>query len=87
MLGRLEMSLDECIDAYIEMSKEIFPEAVVTRQTGFWGNLFKYIGAYQDKPWFNAEDLENCLKRTIVKKLGRDEVDHEFLTVPSRCKV
>jgi hypothetical protein len=86
MLGRLEMTVDECIMAYVELSKEIFPEDSIG-QTGWWPKLKRFTSAYQQKAWFNAQVLEDCLKKTIRKKLGEGEDEQGFLTQDTKCKV
>src|ERR1700722_11390015 len=40
MLGRLRMSVDECIDAYINLSKEVFDE-----RTSFAGGSAQYTAS------------------------------------------
>lgn len=55
MLGRLRMSVQECIDEYTTLSKEIFKRK-------------RAVGS--SRPTFYAEELEAALKTTIAKKLG-----------------
>lgn len=57
MLGRLRMSVQECIDEYTTLSKRIFRKK---RTPG------------SSKPTFYAEELEKVLKETIAKKLGQN---------------
>ncbi|KAF2018299.1 FabD/lysophospholipase-like protein [Aaosphaeria arxii CBS 175.79] len=79
MLGRLEMSVDECIAAYIELSKEIFPKEAIG-QTSLWSKLQRFTSAYREKAWFSADRLKECLQRTIGDKLGKTETEQEFLS-------
>lgn len=55
MLGRLRMSVQECIDEYTALSKQIFAKK-------------RNVGS--SKPTFYAEELEEALKTTIAKKIG-----------------
>ncbi|KAK9258491.1 acyl transferase/acyl hydrolase/lysophospholipase [Lipomyces tetrasporus] len=91
MLGRLEMDIDECIQAYIKLSKEIFPKEEPVKWWWWWwrwwSTVAKYFNAYRGKSWFSAEALERCLKETIKEKLGESEVDQEFLTESNSSKV
>lgn len=68
MLGRLEMTVDECMVAYIELSKDIFPEESIG-QSSWWSKMFRLVSAYR------AQALEGCLKKTIAMRLGDDEVN------------
>ena len=86
MLGRLEMTIDECIAAYVELSKDIFPKESVGKQ-GWWSSLTRLVSAYREKAWFSGEVLERCIKKIIAAQLGPDEVDQQFVTADTRCKV
>lgn len=46
MLGRLEMTVNECMVAYIELSKDIFPEES-TGQSSWWLKMFRLVSAYR----------------------------------------
>ena len=59
MLGRLRMSLDECIAEYADLSKKVFSE----RKHG------------ASKEMFKASNLEAAVKGVIKKKLGDDLQD------------
>jgi hypothetical protein len=54
MLGRLRMSTNECIDAYIQMSKRVFgqPQGFTSREK------------------FNPQDLEQAIKDIVKRKTG-----------------
>lgn len=86
MLGRLEMDVEECIKAYVELSKEIFPKEAIGKKN-WWNSTLKFAEAYRGKPWFSGVTLEKCLKRTIAAQLGEPEVDQDFLTESQSCKV
>lgn len=59
MLGRLHMSVDECIREYVTLGEQVFsnPRSL----------------PYENM--FDASKLENAIKKTIKKKLGEDNVD------------
>ena len=59
MLGRLRMSVDECIAEYADLSKNVFSE----RKQGVSKEMFK------------ASNLEAAIKSVIKKKLGDDMQD------------
>jgi hypothetical protein len=86
MLGRLEMGVEECINAYVELSKEIFPKEA-TGKKNWWNSTVKFAEAYRGKSWFKADALERCLQKTITAQLGEAEVDQDFLTESQSCKV
>jgi hypothetical protein len=62
MLGRLEMTIEECLQVFKTMSRDIFAPS--------WKHtpVIKEIGAIFGRPWFNAKDLENALKKVLVEK-------------------
>lgn len=62
MLGRLEMSVDECIKTYTELSKDVFHK---TRRIpiGFKGDL---------KERYDSEALEQAVKK-VLRNRGVDE--------------
>lgn len=65
MLGRLQMSVDQCIQVYSKMSKDIFADSF--RLLGRTGN------ALRGKPWFEASKLEEALRQVIREYAGHDE--------------
>ena len=76
MLGRLEMSIDDCIEAYSTMMDKVFKKKA---------KRLRLNGELQAR--FDTEELERCLK-LVVKNygMGRDEnllmQDHKL-----KCKV
>ena len=74
MLGRLRMSVDECIKAYIDLSSEVFGQ----------GNK-KHILA---KTKFSADALEAAMGKVINDKLGPGKTHETLLERDQpRCKV
>jgi hypothetical protein len=74
MLGRLQMSVDECIGAYLSLSDDIFHKK---------RHRVTVKGKVQGR--FDSEELERAVK-AIVKERGYDE---EVLLKddPGACKV
>jgi hypothetical protein len=74
MLGRLQMSVDECIDAYLSLSDDIFHKK---------RHRVTVKGKVQGR--FDSEELERAVK-AIIKERGYDE---EVLLKddPAACKV
>lgn len=60
MLGRLEMSVDECITAYIQMMQIIF--------TGpsEWSHVRSLLGSI--KPQYDASKLEDAINQVISSR-------------------
>lgn len=74
MLGRLEMDVDDCIEAYTSMFKTIFGKKGLP--VNMWGNI---------KGRFDSTVLEDCIRR-ILKERGLSET--ELLDDgKDRCKV
>jgi hypothetical protein len=80
MLGRLEMSIEDCLQAFKTMSADIFASS--------WKQapILKHIGAIAGSSRFKAKGLN-----TAVKKLLREKkIDEEILLREGRepsCKV
>jgi hypothetical protein len=63
MLGRLEMSIDDCIDAYANMMHRVFQKKA---------KRLKLNGDLQAR--FDTAELERCLKHVVrTYGMGRDE--------------
>ena len=80
MLGRLEMTVDECIDAYVRMMDAVFKKT---------NHRFKNLkGATQGR--FDTAALEDAVKQTIreakVAGGGRMKVDAPMRNDSSACK-
>ena len=77
MLGRLEMSVDECIDAYTTMMKHVF-EKKANR------SFISILGGVQ--PRFSSKALENAISQ-VLRARGIS-VNEKFENgTKSRCKV
>ncbi|OGM46186.1 hypothetical protein ABOM_004865 [Aspergillus bombycis] len=74
MLGRLGMSVDECIDAYKDFMKEVF--------TNSWWEKAKNL---TDATKYNTSKLENVLKGVIEKRTQNG--DEPLLDEGNLCKV
>lgn len=59
MLGRLKMSIEDCITAYAGLSEKVFKRRNVA---------FKAIKAAAGKPWFDASVLEAEIRELIVER-------------------
>ena len=66
MLGQLHMDVEECIDAYQKLAKEVFndPESEVARAVTFAGKSVK--------PKFSSANLERQILRIIEERLHVD---------------
>lgn len=59
MLGRLEMDVDECIEAYKELMKAVFEKKKSLLAVGFRGQI---------KSRFSSKALEKAIKGVIEKR-------------------
>ena len=75
MLGRLKMTVDECIGAYADLSDEVFQKKRhrVNKRGGIQGR-------------FDSSALERAVKKIVVSK-GFDEDELLFDEQDSACKV
>jgi len=74
MLGRLQMTVDECIDAYLELSDQAF---------GKWRVPLTWTGKVCGR--FDSGALESVIKQIIhAKGLAEDAL---FEDEQARCKV
>lgn len=71
MLGRLRMSVDECISRYPEMSRSIFS----TKKPFSFGGLVK------DK--YPATKLKNAIEDVVLERLPQQEQTDECLQMKS----
>ena len=74
MLGRLEMDIQECIDAYTDMFKTIFGKKGLP--VNVWGKI---------KGRFDSIVLEECIRK-ILKDNGHSETE-PLNDGRVRCKV
>jgi hypothetical protein len=75
MLGRLQMSIDECTDAYITLSEKIFQKR---------RHRVNVKGQVQGR--FDSEELERAIKEIVVKQ-GLDEDALLKDSPDAKCKV
>ncbi|KAH8174073.1 patatin-like phospholipase domain-containing protein [Sarocladium implicatum] len=83
MLGRLQMTVDECIDAYIELSKSTFGKP---KKQSLIGKAMKKL-----KPTFSADALEDAIK-VVLRRAGAQEdallaIEGVQHSEPQKCKV
>ena len=76
MLGRLKMSIDDCIEAYESMASKIFSAGV----------LNKIEHGSNTGALYSPEVLENCVKNLIKKHLGSEDAPMRDPDV-NGCKV
>ena len=57
MLGRLEMNIDDCIEAFTEMMDEIFKQKAKIPFKLFSGKV---------KPRYDSATLERCIKKVVT---------------------
>jgi predicted subunit of tRNA(5-methylaminomethyl-2-thiouridylate) methyltransferase len=65
MLGRLEMDVDECINPYTDLAKEVFGEKLTSIPFNLKGKT---------QPRFNSAKLESAVRK-IIKQSGKSEDD------------
>ena len=77
MLGRLEMSVDECIQAYSTMSREVF-------KTKWYKTRIGPTGEVQGR--FDTQRLEQEIRKIVEAKTGQENT---LLKVDgkAKCKV
>lgn len=77
MLGRLEMTVDECVDAYTKMMKHVFEKKANRSFIGVLGGV---------KPRFSSKALGNAISQ-VLETCGIP-IDEKFEDgTKSRCKV
>ncbi|KAF5379699.1 hypothetical protein D9615_005735 [Tricholomella constricta] len=77
MLGRLQMTIPECIEAYINMASKIFSATPEEKSANF-----KKTGVYYKK-----DNLEKVLKDIIRQKTGDENAPMLDPDTNNRCKV
>lgn len=82
-LGRLGMTVDECIEMYCSLMREIFPEKPNSWLTRPWGSS----QSSQNAASAATRSLEEKLKDIIVQKLGHGQQDASFEVEDGRCRV
>ncbi|KAK6524472.1 hypothetical protein TWF281_011380 [Arthrobotrys megalospora] len=78
MLGRLKMTLEECIAAYLSVMGKVFPKGAWYSKTV---NLAWSGNYYDEKP------LENAIKEIVGQKLGDPEAQLLDTNPESTCKI
>lgn len=76
MLGRLEMTVTECIAQYDNVMKEVFPET---------GDVKKAFNLATHGEFYDSTNLEKIIKNLIKDKLGDSDVD--LLDEKGPCKM
>jgi hypothetical protein len=69
MLGRLEMTVEDCITTYTEFMGQVFPKSSWPQALIDAGNKVK---AARGQPKWDAGDLERVVKNLVHKTLGQD---------------
>lgn len=67
MLGRLKMGVQESIDAYLDLAKDVFQEK------GIKTKYFKWVGPMLGMPRFRGDTLADAVKHIVAKKTGSTE--------------
>jgi hypothetical protein len=76
MLGRLKMTVQECIDAYTELMEEVFAKKENISRIGFTGRV---------KAQFSSAVLRGAIEKVLTKKGLK--LDEKFETKQPGCKV
>ncbi|EAU86152.2 phospholipase [Coprinopsis cinerea okayama7 len=77
MLGRLRMSIDECIDAYEDLASEIFGA----------GPISKVVNGATTGARYSGDTLANAVKKVIGKHAEGNNPDAPMLDPEDGCKV
>lgn len=76
MLGRLRMTVEECIEAYIQLSSRIFQKKHVS-PVNIRGKV---------KARYSSEELQRAVQ-DVIRERGYDEDELLKDTTPQACKV
>jgi hypothetical protein len=99
MLGRLGMSVDECIAAYEKLAQDVFGTKVVKRYEekkgrwqSVWGSVADKVNAAKKAVTlaysgnlFDAAKLRDVIKGVVAKHSG--DGDAKMIDASSKCKV
>ena len=77
MLGRLGMTIDQCITEYKRCGETIFGQGSRSKAA----RLFKTA---QEKPWYSVDKLQEAVKATIVE--AKHALDEGFEESDPQCK-
>ena len=80
MLGRLQMTIEDAINAYLELSKKVFAPK---HRFNFIANLSNLS---QAKGTCNTDALEAAIKKIIVEQLGTGHEDELLQEKDFRCR-
>ena len=69
MLGRLEMTVADCITSYTKFMGEVFPQNTVSHKIGGLATLFNVVVG--GEKW-DSKVLEKVIKRLIQEQLNQD---------------
>lgn len=81
MLGRLRMTIDEAIDAYKQLSPEIFKKK-------WWSQnqSAKYLGAELGHYWFEGKNLKDAVRQLLGDRQLNPDLEFLESEDPS-CRV
>lgn len=71
MLGRLRMSVAECLEPYRDMAKNVFGHK----------QRFAFGGLAKDR--YDPKNLERQIQEIVRSRIGTDETDDRFLKMPA----
>lgn len=71
MLGRLRMSVVECLDPYRDLAQKVFGHK----------QRFAFGGLVKDR--YDPKNLEQQIKEIVGSRIGTEETDEEFLKMPA----
>ena len=77
MLGRLEMDVDTCISAYVELMESVFARESGRVPSGLSGRI---------SPRFDSKKLESAMEKVIVRS-GASTTDLLSVGEPRGCRV
>lgn len=80
MLGRLHMSVDECIEAYNTTTKKVF------EKKPFGGKAGRFAKMVVSSPLYDVRILQECIK-DILRQRGVPEDEYFRETYSPQCKV
>ena len=84
MLGRLEMSVEECIEAYRLISEDVF---VLNTAERWWRIATPFGWKAKLRPSYDAKKLEDHIKRLVEKHLDGNPDAEMRDKRPGACKV
>ncbi|OJD31457.1 patatin-like phospholipase [Diplodia corticola] len=74
MLGRLEMSIDECIEQYLKCMNKVFKDKSKLRVAG-------------QGQWYDEKPLEDAIQQLVQERLPKEGKDALLLDDSKKCKV